>query len=311
MKTTIPSRYPLSLGAAAALLAGCSASQLPAPTSPSGAAPFAFTHHMTFRYTGTKQKFEVPQSVTRVRVTAVGGNAEGSVIAHGGRVSAVIPVTPSETLAIYVAGAGTSSEGGFNGGGAGGQTGSGYDGNGGGGASDIREGGDALTDRIVVAGGGGGQGYVPRDAGGKRYSRGGHGGARTGGSGKPGCCKNGPWGGGGDTGGTQDQGGSGGKGGVGYGKPGESGQLGSGGAGGSGCDTSSSCYVAGSGGGGGGGYYGGGGGGGGVFAGSSGSGGGGGGGGGSSYVENTASNVHLWRGWKDATGDGLVVISWR
>jgi hypothetical protein len=65
------------------------------------------------------------------------------------------------------------------------------------------------------------------------------------------------------------------------------------------------------GGGGGGGYYGGGGGGGGssfetycIAA-------GGGGGGGSSYVERSATDVHMWKGWKQSAGDGLVVINWQ
>lgn len=269
--------------------------------------PFAFTHHMTFRYTGKKQTFKVPRGVTQIRVIAVGGNGAGSVIAHGGRVSAVIPVTPLETLAIYVGGAGTASEGGFNGGGAGGATGYGYNGYGAGGASDVREGGDALTNRVIVAGGGAGQGFAPSRLG-KRYGGpGGQGGAETGGLGKAGCCKHLGNGGGGGTGGTQYQAGSGGES---YAQPGASGVLGYGGAGGSGCVYSTYCgYFGGGGGGGGGGYYGGGGGGGGIFTGSGGTGGGGGGGGGSSYVESTASGVHLWRGWKQDQF-GTVVFDW-
>ena len=61
----------------------------------------------------------------------------------------------------------------------------------------------------------------------------------------------------------------------------------------------------------GGGYYGGGGGGGGGAGVEGESGPGGGGGGGSSYVEPSAKHVRMWQGWKDATGDGLVVFSWR
>ena len=66
------------------------------------------------------------------------------------------------------------------------------------------------------------------------------------------------------------------------------------------------------GGGGGGGFYGGGGGGGGApgFSSYEGSGGGGGGGGGSSYVGKRATHSHVWQGWKNAVGNGLVVISW-
>lgn len=35
------------------------------------------------------------------------------------------------------------------------------------------------------------------------------------------------------------------------------------------------------------------------------------GGGGSSYIEPSVKRFRLWRGWKTATGDGLVVISWQ
>jgi hypothetical protein len=37
---------------------------------------------------------------------------------------------------------------------------------------------------------------------------------------------------------------------------------------------------------------------------------GGGGGGGSSYVERSATNVHMWQGWKNRAHNGLVVLSW-
>jgi len=74
----------------------------------------------------------------------------------GGSVKATIPVTPGEKLAIFVGGYGATA-GGFNGGGTGGSTGgSGGNGGGGGGASDVRQGGDRLANRVVVAGGGGG-----------------------------------------------------------------------------------------------------------------------------------------------------------
>jgi hypothetical protein len=309
MNTFASSAYAFSISAAAALLAGCGASQLPVATSPSSAARFASTHHVTFGYTGKKQTFNVPNGVTRIRVIAVGASGAGSVVAHGGRVSAVIPVTPSERLTVYVGGAGTSSTGGFNGGGAGGRTcyssdGCGYSGYGAGGASDVREGGDALTDRVIVAGGGGGRGG---NGVGTSGGYGGKGGASIGGRGKKGCC--GYFiSGGGATGGTQDQGGSGG---ASSGHRGESGQLGDGGGGGSGCGTAECGYDGGGGGGGGGGFYGGGGGGAGILDFSIGIGSGGGGGGGSSYVESTASDVHMWQGWKDAIRNGLVVLRWQ
>ena len=304
-------RCALTVGASA-LLAGCGGLQLPIATTASNAAPSAVTHHAIFRYTGKKQTFKVPGGVTRIHVIALGGGGAGSVMAHGGRVSAVIPVTPSETLVIYVGGAGTSSTGGFNGGGAGGRTcystnGCGYSGYGAGGASDIREGGDALKDRVVVAGGGGGQGG---NGVGTSGGYGGNGGAGIGERGRKGCCGYFISGRGG-TGGTQDQGGSGGKSSGGSGQQGESGQRGDGGAGGTGCASSTCGYPGGGGGGGGGGFYGGGGGGAGILDFSIGIGSGGGGGGGSSYVEPNAIKSHMWRGWKTATGNGLVVLGWQ
>ena len=304
-------RYTLCIGTAVALLAGCGGSQPPTATSPSGAVPFVFTHHKTFRYTGKKQTFNVPSGVTQIRVIALGASGGGIRMAFGGRVNAVIPVTPSEMLAIYVGGAGTSPRGGFNGGGAGGQEAYGsLNGYGGGGASDVREGGEARKDRVVVAGGGGGQGAGDSD----NRGFGGKGGTLTGGSGKGGYrWKKGP-GGGGGTGGTQVQGGTGGVGAGTSASQGANGRLAHGGGGGTGCFSSSSSshcgYGGGSGGGGGGGFYGGGGGGGGAFWGCCGEGGGGGGGGGSSYAEPSATGVQMWRGWKTASGDGLIVLRW-
>jgi hypothetical protein len=64
------------------------------------------------------------------------------------------------------------------------------------------------------------------------------------------------------------------------------------------------------GGGGGGGYYGGGGGGSGYTY-NYYDGGGGGGGGGSTYIERHAITVKAWQGWKNATGNGLVVFDWK
>ena len=306
-------RSALIIGAACALLAGCGGSHLPGASSPGAAVSFARKHSATFQYTGAEQTFAVPAGVTHIRVVAIGGNGGGTPVAYAGRVSAVIPVKPSETLAVFVGGAGTSSAPGFNGGGAGGATGySNTDGNGGGGASDVREGGDALTDRVVVAGGAGGRGAGDGVVG--RYGVGGRGGALTGASGKSGIDGNTGNGrrahlnGLGGTGGTRGQGGSGGKGDE---SSGQSAVLGSGGGGGSGCVTSSgTCFPAGPGGGGGGGFYGGGGGGAGIFAGCCGSGGGGGGGGGSSFAEKTAFDVHMWRGWKHGQG-AMVAIFWR
>jgi hypothetical protein len=66
-------------------------------------------------------------------------------------VVAELPVVPGERLAIFVGGAANGASGGYNGGGSGEGSGS-YASGAGGGATDIREGGDALKDRIIVAG---------------------------------------------------------------------------------------------------------------------------------------------------------------
>lgn len=316
-------RYALTAFATTAMLAGCAENAGNVAVPPVNGV--AVAHSQTFRYIGKEQSFKVPADVKSITVLARGAsggsNGEGHAQGRGGRVVATIPVIPGERLAVFVGGAGSQMAGGFNGGG---NVNSGshedynyYGGFGGGGASDIRQAGDGLSDRVVVAGGGGGEGGLDdRDCG--TTGQGGRGGGSTAGSGKtgytPGCqSTSGLWPGYGGTGGTQKAGGAGGIGGEGYagnsGNPGQPGARGMGGAGGSGCATSSCEGEGGSGGGGGGGYFGGGGGG--VGGGGETlNGGGGGGGGGSSYIEPYAKAFHSWRGWKNAIGNGLVVLSW-
>lgn len=310
--------YALSVGVVAVMLAGCGGSQppigAPSATSESGD---SLPYHKSFYYTGTKQWFRVPAGVTKIDVVgrgAAGGGGDGGSVygGRGGRVHAVVPVTPGERLAVFVGGTASGysgMNGGFNGGGSGGC--GPYNqctGLGGGGASDVRQGGDTLSKRIFVAGGGGGRGA------GNGGASGGSGGRRIGGSG--GHAAN--CGGGGGTGGTQTSGGAGGSGGSGdhgslpggSGAPGLRGDGGSGGGPGTGQFSTEGSP----GGGGGGGYFGGGGGGGGA-------GGdytygydycsGGGAGGGSSYVEPSAISSKMWSGWRNATGNGLVVFSWQ
>lgn len=267
-----------------------------------------FSHGQTFKFTGKPQLFKVPHvKWLQVVVRGASGAEAAGGVARGGRVYALIPAALDRTLVVYVGGAGNGAHGGFNGGGNGGlgyycSNCSGY---GGGGASDIRLAGDTLGDRVIVAGGGGG-GAGSRNGkylGGTGGSGGGSTGA-NGGNGSSGSSYNcGGYGGGG---GSQTAGGAGGSGGqcvTGSGYPGDDGSFGNGGTGGGG-------YGDGGGGGGGGGFYGGGGGGGGVFTLSYGIGGGGGGGGGPSFVDKRATHSRVWRGWKNAVGDGLVVISW-
>ena len=318
MKRFSLSGYVLNSCVAIALLAGCGQSQLPSGASLNEATRVDNTDSKTFHYTGKGQQFRVPDGVHKITVEAWGAAGGASDIpgGNGGRVSATIPVTPGEKLFVFVGGTASGARGGFDGGADGG-TSSNYPkgcqndcaGGGGGGASDIRLDGSAPSDRIFVVGGGGG-------AGGDDYSYtsgssgdgpiGGGGGRRIGGRGS--AAKFGARGG---RGGTQSKGGRGGAGGHGihHGDEGQSGTRGTlldGGAGGYGHPYG---YVAG-GGGGGGGYFGGGGGGGGGGWPSSGVIPGGGGGGGSSYVESIATNVHMWKGWKSATRDGLVILSW-
>jgi hypothetical protein len=292
---------------AAAMLAGCAGSQPLIGAPGLHVSEASLSHHHTFSYSGKEQSFKVPANVTSVQVDIRGAAGTGHRAGYmgdpgrGGRVMATIPVKPGQTLHVFVGGEGSGSTGGFNGGGDAGSGPSGAcaEGFGGGGASDLREDGDRLANRILVAGGGGGMGNNLGSGG----SDGGGGGGKKGGNGYGGASSGGS--GGGGQGGTQTKGGAAGAGGahhLGHGKSGTSGASGTGGSGGAcGYDT----YVGDSGSGGGGGYYGGGGGGGGAPLGP-----GGAGGGGSSYVESSATNVHFVRGWKKATGNGLVVVSW-
>jgi hypothetical protein len=288
------------------MLAGCGGSQPPIGAPLFRSAASVYSHHRTFRYTGARQMFTVPGGVTEIQVIAIGGNGAPNYGngGYGGRVSAVIPVATHESLWVFVGGDAYEAKGGFNGGGHGGTgyQGAGY---GGGGASDVRRGGDKLSSRVLVAGAGGGtggEGYGYND----RSAPGGKGGGLVGGDGSGEAYK---IDGGGGFGGTQHAGGIGGDGGVSDGNTGLDGSRGKGGQGGSGCEESGYCGLNGGGGGGGGGYLGGGGGGSGGSSGTNYGGLGGGGGGGSSYVERTATSVHMWQGWKRSQ-HGLIVFSW-
>jgi hypothetical protein len=275
----------------------------------------AFSEHRTFKYTGAKQTFTVPRNVTRIRVIARGANGSSQyddLFGFGARVSAMIPVTPGEKLYIFVGGNASQGAGGFNGGANGGTDGCCVGqggGGGGGGASDVRARGTSLSDRIVVAAGGGGEGGQGGGQNGQG-GRGGKGGGLRGGNGGVGKAAYYECNGKGGRGGTQTAGGAGG---IGSdcdytgGGNGANGTFGSGGAGGDG-GSKGVGSDAGAGGAGGGGYYGGGGGGGGADSRNE-FGVGAGGGGGSSYVEPSATNVHFYSGMQPHLG-GLVVFSW-
>ena len=252
---------------------------------PAHATTSELTSPQVYSFTGGAQTFVVPESITLISIDALGaaggsggdGTGDGSG-GRGGQAVGDLAVTPGETLHVYVGGVGTSfaspgSAGGFNGGGNLGPvcTFTGDPAGTGGGASDIRQGGNTLNDRVLVAAGGGGGG-----AGGSgNGTRGGDGGGITGSTSEDGNA----------TGGTQATGGQN----MGFNNPncamGTDGALGVGGTG-DGND----------GGGGGGGYYGGGGG-----------NNNGAGGGGSSYVGGVSAGGT--NGGQNS-GDGLVTISW-
>jgi hypothetical protein len=236
-----------------------------------------------FDYTGADQPWMVPAGVTSVDATALGAGGGCALGGWGGEAVATVPVAPGDALHVYVGGAGACSlaatlPGGWNGGGNKfTDAGDSWEGGSGGGATDLRLNGTTLGDRVLVAGGGGGQGW-----GGQA----GHGGGTEGETcnGVGGGCADETCGG---RGGTQ---GAGGIGGFCYdGCEGQPGALGQGG-------NSYGCAAAG--GGGGGGYYGGGGG-----AHCS-------GGGGSSRVDfpgngNTSTTVGT------NAGSGLLTLVWR
>ncbi|HNC14476.1 MAG TPA: glycine-rich protein, partial [Solirubrobacterales bacterium] len=112
---------------------------------------------VTFNYTGAPESWTVPYGVTSATFNLYGAQGRGfgpGSSAQGGRggwARATIPVTANSVVTFRVGGRGVANGGGYNGGGSGGY--------GGGGATDIRIGGDALADRVLVAGGGGGGGF--------------------------------------------------------------------------------------------------------------------------------------------------------
>lgn len=236
----------------------------------------------TFAYTGGVQTFTVPNCVSSIQVDVIGAKGGGPFGGSGGRAQATIPVTPGETLNIYVGGTPTVQSGPTSGGWNGGGNllalpcGGGSDGWPGGGASDIRR-GSTLPNRLIVAGGGGGTGWSS--------GLGGNGGGTSGTDGAASWVP-----------GTHGQGGTSSAGGAGgyYSSNGQSAPSGTLGVGGDGGPTSGYCI----GGGGGGGYYGGGGGY--VSA----------GGGGSSYTNYPGNTNQSTSAGYNTSGNGQIIISW-
>ena len=182
---------------------------------------------VTFNYTGAPESWTVPYGVTSATFNLYGAQGRGfgpGSSAQGGRggwARATIPVTANSVVTFRVGGRGVANGGGYNGGGSGGY--------GGGGATDIRIGGDALADRVLVAGGGGGGGFSCLNNNVTVIAVGGDGGGVNGWSGNnTGCSPSGSGGTsthGGSPGGTLGQGGGGGPSGGGGGYYGGGGSL--------------------------------------------------------------------------------------
>ena len=202
---------------------------------------------LNYNYSGTYKSVTLPKGTFTFTVYGAQGNVGGygTTAGLGGTATGTYTITAaSAVLYIYVGG-----QGGYNGGSSGGTGRSGNSGGNGGGASDIRVGGTALGNRVIVAGGGGGSGGGGQGGGSSISSNGGAGGnsGTAGATGGAGTSAEGYGGGAGTTSG--------------------------GGAGGGSSTTSNTStdrvyYPAGGGGGGGGYYGGGGGGGGGIYGGS-------------------------------------------
>lgn len=239
---------------------------------------------LTFNFTGDDQTFVVPPDVKKIIIEAwgaSGGYSDPLFAGKGGYTKGEFDVTPGETLYINVGERGSRSGSvetpPFNGGGRGGHNN--WPGYSGGGATDVRRGLNTYGNRIIVAGGGGGEAY-PR-------GKGGDGGGLVGADGKDDYNNVG------GKGGTQTEGGKGW--GITIDEQESHGLLGRGGIGQTGSSSDSH-----SGGGGGGGYYGGGGGRAGKFAAE-------GGGGGSGFISPLARNPSLERGVN--LGHGKVIIT--
>jgi hypothetical protein len=242
---------------------------------------------VNFAYTGAVQTWTVPAGVTAITISVIGAQGAGSVSVAdslAGEVSGVLAVTPGQVLSVYVGGGGNES-GGYNGGGSGfgkNSSGTAINAQRGGGASDIRTGGTALSNRIVVAGGSGGSNFVNGS-----FIAGGAGGYPSGAASSAG-----------GGGGTQAGGGAGQ---TSSGTSGSAGALGSGGA-----SAPSSAYASNVvGGGGGGGYYGGGGGASNASGSSAGA-----GGGGSSYYSSALTSVTTTTSAGDSNANGIVTFTY-
>jgi gliding motility-associated-like protein len=117
----------------------------------------------TFNYTAGVQTFTAPVTgnYTVTLFGAQGGNGLNTTGGLGGQATGSLALTAGQSISVYVGGKGGNAGGvmGWNGGGQGGlDVGAGQHAGSGGGATDIRVGGNALANRVIVAGGGAGGG---------------------------------------------------------------------------------------------------------------------------------------------------------
>ena len=168
----------------------------------------------SFQFSGSIQRLEIPEGTNSARFELFGGQGgDASYGGLGGLLRATLTLDASTEVYLVIGGAGFDNDqlNGFNGGASEG-------GLAGGGATDIRIGGQSLSDRLLVAGGGGQRAFL----GGTGFFQGGAGGGTVGGDGPSVEASTG------GKGGTQESGGSGGTGDI---RNGERGQLGLGGVG--------------------------------------------------------------------------------
>jgi large repetitive protein len=107
-----------------------------------------FARSTVFSPTGAPQPYVVPAGITGLNVSATGGSGGATTsfaAGRGGRVEAILPVTPGEVLFFFVGGMNNGATGGWNGGASGTAPGEG-----GGGASDIRR-GIAITEASLTS----------------------------------------------------------------------------------------------------------------------------------------------------------------
>ena len=121
------------------------------------------TGTQTFNYTGGVQTFTAP-ATGNYSITlngGRGGNGLNTTGGLGGQATGSLALSAGQTISVYIGGQGGNAGGpvGWNGGGQGGlDVGASQHGGSGGGATDIRVGGTALANRVIVAGGGAGGG---------------------------------------------------------------------------------------------------------------------------------------------------------